>query len=141
MKAWKVFRVESGTSSQDIYMSCLIRGKAEVEYVRGEKNYAPQWLTKEGYHLLVFKTKEQAESFKKVVHRQSANISIQIFTDLSIKETCQTDKMVIKEVEIGPLVPLPSRLDSYSLKNGLLVARIERWPDGTLMTEWIKFEE
>ncbi len=60
MRVYKVVR-----KFGEKFFSAVVEGKARVQYEIGEKAYPPPWLAKLEFHLLAFKTVEEARDFVK----------------------------------------------------------------------------
>ena len=97
----------------DDISSMKATGKAEVKYRIGEFVEAPEWLAEQGYHLLVFDNIYDAR-----------NMLCDIF-----------------KAEAEEEMPLPPRLFSNELENGLIEACTLPWPRGTKMYKRVKLLE
>ncbi len=112
-KYYKVVNKERSGALISIYVD----GKAKVEYKIGEFVEAPDWLAKEGYHLLVFDNLKDALTF------YEEDVSLQLF-----------------ECECKDEVELKEYLSTSFLEIGCLrsLTIIFGWPEGTRMFKRVK---
>lgn len=95
--------------------SCSMANKAMVTYKRGEFVEAPRWLSKEGYHLLVFDNLEHAEDF--------------------------WGEAIWKAEAEEEILLLPKRHSISLTDAGELIGDTGSWPTGTRMYKRVKLLE
>ena len=112
MEGYKVFK----SNNKGEMMSCIVEGKARVNYRKGKRNKAPSWLRRINYHLTFFKSLEDAIGFKRCGSLRSA----QIWKVRAQSISNVMEKLTVEDLERG------------------IVYRIGiDWPTGTSMAEII----
>ncbi len=100
--------------------SSWVTGEAQVTYVKGKWMKAPEWLAGLGYHLLVYKTLEEA---------------VEDCLMLNFMCSCEIWKCRVK----GIIKNMPPAGSTDKLAHGhLYAANFYRWPVGTVMVQSLK---
>jgi len=103
----------------------MVGGKARVEYQPGEYVKAPEWLSKEGYDLLVFDNLEKALKF---------------IDDRVVSNYHQTEVWKC-EIKKGKSKLPPVMAIDYLAWGKLSDSPFSTWPDGTVMAREVKITE
>lgn len=120
MKAYKVIaRTKDLKRQKYIMYSAVVRDKARVRYKKLGWNVAPKWLAQNGYHLVAFRTIEDAVKFG----LDEDLVSVDIW-----------------EVELmGIIKKMPPKLDIHQICRGNKEAvPFGDWPEGTIMAKKVK---
>ena len=120
MKAYKVIarKKRTGYKTRVLY-SAIVYNKAGIRYKKLGWNVAPKWLAEMGYHLLAFRTIEDAVKFG----LDEGLVSVDIW-----------------EVELmGIIKKMPPKLDIGQICYGNKKAvPFGDWPEGTIMAKKVK---
>jgi len=118
MKAYKVLarKKRTGYKTRVLY-SAVVYNKAGIRYKKLGWNVAPKWLAQMGYHLLAFRTIEDAVKFG-------------IDQDLGSVDIWEVELM-------GIIKKMPPKLDIHQICCGNTVP-FGDWPEGTIMAKKVK---
>ena len=114
MRRWKVV----ARCNDEEFCSAVAGGKAAVRYVPGEYSYAPKFLAKRGYGLVVFRTLRDAKVF---------------FSE----ESSYPDLVVFECTVVGRMKRMDT-LDVDLLKEGTIERSFYLWPAGTEFYQRVK---
>ncbi|MAH48645.1 hypothetical protein CMI37_22660 [Candidatus Pacearchaeota archaeon] len=126
MTAYKVVRESAGGR----LTSFLTDGEASVQYLIGEWVHAPEWLQREGYHLMVLENPRCVREFGRILYGVEVwpcNVQIWECDVVGMLSTLPTEMLYSEWLAAGMYRP------SAVLR--------DQWPYGTLMVERVRLTE